>query len=99
MYIGWKRLIFCDGPRQVINAFILFAIYQQKGVHTNLKIYGGLYRQASIAVILFTVTVFVVSLLLLLFAFLLYLPLLCKIRGNLKEYCCHIIDKRYNFFI
>ncbi|PKC61583.1 hypothetical protein RhiirA1_275053 [Rhizophagus irregularis] len=91
---GWKRLIFCDGPRQVINAFILFAIYQQKGVHTNLKIYGGLYRQASIAVILFTVTVFVVSLLLLLFAFLLYLPLLCKIRGNLKEYCCHIIDKR-----
>jgi hypothetical protein len=27
-------------------------------------------------------------------AFFVYIPLLTKIRGNLKEYCCHKIDKR-----
>lgn len=31
----------------------------------------------------------------LLFAFFVYVPLLCQIRGNLKEYCVHKIDKRY----
>ena len=28
------------------------------------------------------------------FASLCYFPLVCKIRGNLKEYSCHKIDKR-----
>lgn len=43
--------------------------------------------------IIFTVTVFVGSLLLLIMAAILYIPLLCYIQGNLKEYCCHKVDK------
>ena len=27
-------------------------------------------------------------------AFIIYIPLLSVIQGNLKEYCCHKIDKR-----
>ncbi len=42
----------------------------------------------------FTVLIWVTSFLALLVAFFVYLPLLSKIRGNLKEYCCHKIDKR-----
>jgi len=43
--------------------------------------------------IIFTVTVFIGSLLLLIIAAILYIPLLCYIQGNLKEYCCHKVDK------
>jgi len=42
---------------------------------------------------LFTVIIFIGSLLLLIVAAVLYVPLLCYIRGNLKEYCCHKVDK------
>ncbi|KAJ1564230.1 hypothetical protein HK096_009021 [Nowakowskiella sp. JEL0078] len=42
----------------------------------------------------FTVAIWLISFTILLFAFLCYLPLLWKIRGNLKEYCVHKIDKR-----
>jgi hypothetical protein len=43
--------------------------------------------------ILFTTIVFAGSLLLLIIAALCYIPLLCYIQGNLKEYCCHKVDK------
>lgn len=43
--------------------------------------------------IVFTVLIFVGSLLLLIAAAIFYIPLLCSIRGNLKEYCCHKVDK------
>ncbi|KAJ3417004.1 hypothetical protein HDV05_007486 [Chytridiales sp. JEL 0842] len=42
----------------------------------------------------FTVVVWSFSFIGLLAAFFVYIPLLCNIRGNLKEYCCHKIDKR-----
>lgn len=42
----------------------------------------------------FTVAVFAGSLLLLIVAAICYIPLLLHIRGNLKEYCCHKVDKR-----
>ncbi|CAI2179647.1 18990_t:CDS:2 [Funneliformis geosporum] len=67
---GWKRLLFCDGPRQVINAMTLFTIFSEKGFTTNYSAYGSIFTRASMGVIIFT------------------------IRGNLKEYCCHLIDKR-----
>jgi len=44
--------------------------------------------------ILFTVLVFLGSLCLLILAAICYVPLLCYIQGNLKEYCCHKVDKR-----
>jgi len=43
---------------------------------------------------IFTCWIFIGSLLLLVAAGILYIPLVCYIRGNLKEYCCHKVDKR-----
>ena len=44
---------------------------------------------------IFTVIVWCGSAILLAIAAVMYVPLLCYIQGNLKEYCCHKIDKRY----
>ncbi|KAJ3153681.1 hypothetical protein HDU86_005180 [Geranomyces michiganensis] len=41
-----------------------------------------------------TIALWTISAILLLAAFVVYIPLLCNIRGNLKEYCCHKVDKR-----
>jgi hypothetical protein len=41
-----------------------------------------------------TVTIWLASFLQLVIAAFIYIPLLCAIRGNLKEYCVHKIDKR-----
>jgi hypothetical protein len=40
-----------------------------------------------------TVLIFAGSLILLIVAAVLYVPLLCYIQGNLKEYVCHKVDK------
>jgi hypothetical protein len=40
-----------------------------------------------------TVVIFAGSLILLVVAAFLYIPLLCYIQGNLKEYVCHKVDK------
>ncbi|KAJ1569280.1 hypothetical protein HK096_003615 [Nowakowskiella sp. JEL0078] len=54
-----------------------------------------------IQLILQTTTVFIwcLSFSGMIVAFLIYIPLLGKIRGNLKEFCCVKIDKRYLTFI
>lgn len=41
-----------------------------------------------------TVFWFAVSLVQLGIAAICYIPLLCHIQGNLKEFCCHMIDRR-----
>jgi hypothetical protein len=44
---------------------------------------------------LFTVTVWIITFLGLFIAFVIYIPLVTvHIRGNLKEYCVHKVDKR-----
>lgn len=42
----------------------------------------------------FTTLVWIFNFLCLVVAFFVYVPLVLKIRGNLKEYCCHKLDKR-----
>jgi len=100
---SWKRLLFADTPRQVINATTLISFYLAKNVgeghdtkhwydlskYTTSFVTGGL-----IISLVFTVLVCAGSLLLLVAAGICYVPLLCYIQGNLKEYCCHKIDKR-----
>ncbi|KAJ3126417.1 hypothetical protein HK098_007550 [Nowakowskiella sp. JEL0407] len=49
---------------------------------------------ATYALQTFTVTMWCISFTILLVAFICYIPLLMQIRGNLKEYCVHKIDKR-----
>jgi len=100
---SWKRLLLADAPRQTINAMTLVSFYLAKNTgdqaakgnwydlskYTTSFVTGGL-----IISLVFTVLVCAGSLLLLLAAGICYIPLLCYIQGNLKEYCCHKIDKR-----
>lgn len=98
---SWKRVLLADGPRQGINALTLYAVYQSKKNNRGdwydvTKYFRGNTIIASALTLstLFTVLIFAGSLALLILAALLYTPVLCHIRGNLKEYCCHKVDKR-----
>jgi hypothetical protein len=96
----WKRLLLADGPRQTINALTLYSFIAAKshepGRWWTLSKYfskDDMVTNSLLVSIIFTVSVFVGSLLLLILAAIFYVPLLCYIQGNLKEYCCHKVDK------
>lgn len=96
---SWKRLLLADGPRQTINGLTLYSFYLSQKDNGNFwdlnKYTGGSYvTGALIFSTLTTVIIFIGSALLLLAAGVCYIPLLCHIQGNLKEYCCHKVDKR-----
>jgi len=95
---GWKRLLLADGPRQSINALTLYGFYLSKlhdGPVFDLGKYSNNFvTSALIIATLFTVMVFAIEMILLIIAGICYVPLLCYIQGNLKEYCCHKVDKR-----
>jgi len=106
VFKSWKRVLLADGPRQTINALTLYAIYlARKGRpgewYDVPKYFSGntLSTSALTVTTFFTVVVFAGSLLLLIVAGIAYVPLLCYIRGNLKEYCCHKVDKRISAVI
>lgn len=88
--LGWKRMLLADGPRQVINALTLYAIYLAKkdnGAWYDIGKYfeGNTFVTTALTITtLFTVLVFAGSLLLLIIAGVCYIPLLCYIQGNLK---------------
>jgi len=101
VFKSWKRLVLADTPRQTINALTLYAVWliKKNGPepwYDVSKYFKGnsLSTSALTVTTFFTVVVCAGSLLLLLVAAICYVPLLCHIRGNLKEYCCHIVDKR-----
>lgn len=94
----WKRVLLADGPRQSINALTLYSFWVANGKGNPFEkvgqYYGGNYVTGMLLVTMcFTTLIFLGSLLLLIVAGVLYIPLLCYIRGNLKEYCCHKVDK------
>ncbi|KAJ1032738.1 hypothetical protein NDA16_000759 [Ustilago loliicola] len=93
---GWKRLFVADGPRQVINFFTLYGLGSFAKWSTDPYDYydGNIFTGIMILSMLFTVAVFAGSIILLIIASVAYIPLLCYIKGNLKEYCCHKVDKR-----
>ena len=98
--LDWKRLLLADGPRQTINGLTLYSFIVSKshepGQWYSLPKYfsrDDMVTNILLVTIIFTVTVFIGSLLLLIIAAILYIPLLCYIQGNLKEYCCHKVDK------
>ncbi|KAF9095685.1 hypothetical protein BGX29_003466 [Mortierella sp. GBA35] len=97
---GWKRLLFADGPRQVINGIILITVVnknrdKQGNINPNILKYGyGTMPAITMGLMTFTLTLWVISVLLMLAAVVLYIPLVIHIQGNLKEFCCHKIDKR-----
>jgi len=100
---SWKRLLLTDAPRQTINAMTLYSFWLAKNTGPGAtaapwydlsKYTTNFVTGALIISLIFTVLVCAGSLLLLLAAGICYVPLLCYIQGNLKEYCCHKIDKR-----
>jgi len=97
---SWKRLLLSDGPRQAINALTLYSIYLAKkdsGPWYDVPKYfahNSLSTSALTVSTFFTFVIFAGSLLLLIVAGICYVPLLCYIQGNLKEYVCHKVDKR-----
>ncbi|KAI6152010.1 hypothetical protein BKA82DRAFT_4105960 [Pisolithus tinctorius] len=97
---SWKRLLLSDGPRQTINALTLYSIYLAKkgnGPWYNVSKYfaGNSFSTSALMIsTFFTVVIFAGSLFLLICAGVFYIPLLCYIQGNLKEYVCHKVDKR-----
>ncbi|KAJ7904407.1 hypothetical protein B0H14DRAFT_2662705 [Mycena olivaceomarginata] len=99
VFKSWKRVLLADGPRQTINALTLYSLWLVKHDKAGWDI-SKYFVNNSISTSLltvttfFTVVVFLGSLGLLLVAGICYIPLLCYIRGNLKEYCCHKVDKR-----
>ncbi|CAK5262750.1 unnamed protein product [Mycena citricolor] len=104
VFKSWKRVLLADGPRQTINALTLYAVWETKHAKAGWDIsayFAGNTPSTSILLVttLFTVIVFSGSLLLLVAACFCYVPLLCYIRGNLKEYCCHKVDKRIEHVI
>ncbi|KAJ1549025.1 hypothetical protein HK405_011051 [Cladochytrium tenue] len=109
MFKGWKRLLLAEFPRQLLNALNLYDVIRLKVDPNSTKNVFEKYYDAVVnlvqstnsivnvmayALSTFTVVVWLFSFCGLLAAFFVYIPLLCNIRGNLKEYCCHKIDKR-----
>ncbi|KAG0300948.1 hypothetical protein BGZ98_008737 [Dissophora globulifera] len=96
---GWKRLMFADGPRQVINGIILITVLNKNSTKTDMNFAFWNYpfpimTRVTMGLMTFTLTLWIISVLLMLVAVALYIPLVIRIQGNLKEFCCHKIDKR-----
>lgn len=97
-HLGWKRLLFADGPRQMVNAAILYNTVQTQHFKYDIRMWmyvKGEMAQITLCLMTFTLTLWVISVLLMFAAVCLYIPLVIEIKGNLKEFCCHKIDKRY----
>lgn len=81
---GWKRLVVADGPRQVINAFTLYAFADRVGFSSNLSDYyeGNYFTAIMLLAMMFTVLVFAASFLMLTIAAIMYIPLIIYIKGT-----------------
>ncbi|ORX53616.1 hypothetical protein DM01DRAFT_1322594 [Hesseltinella vesiculosa] len=98
---GWKRLMLAEAPRQIINIVTLQALVpnwiqiDKGGVSLDNTALGHSWVQQLMTISMaFSVLVFAISFFLVAIAGCMYVPLLCHIRGNLKEYVCHKVDKR-----
>ncbi|RKP25189.1 hypothetical protein SYNPS1DRAFT_16053, partial [Syncephalis pseudoplumigaleata] len=97
---GWKRMLFADGPRQVLNFVTLWTV-STKGKSNAIdwdvfrpKSTQDLKLNTTFYTTTFSFALWAITAVLTIAACFFYVPLLCSIRGNLKEYVCHKIDKR-----
>ncbi|KAF9217250.1 hypothetical protein BGZ59_005587 [Podila verticillata] len=102
---GWKHLV-VQAPRQVINIMTLIAFMKALGFDfTNLNDVAQLLPSLKTAdkftfcVMVFTSLMFIISGVATLIAIVLWIPLVAKVQGNLKEYVCHKMDKRIDAII
>ncbi|ORX54296.1 hypothetical protein BCR36DRAFT_348435 [Piromyces finnis] len=90
---GWKRFVFADTLRRVLNLTLfinnMIALKDNSWAWKDNE--KEWFKVMTSGFILFSWLMTGIKLLI---AFILYIPLLSIIQGNLKEYCCHKIDKR-----
>ena len=97
---GWVRLIFAEGPRQAINALTLYSVFKvnEEFLETLKDIAIHSHAQALvIAVMVFSLVVWLANVFQLIFALLCALPLYVHIEktcSGLEEYCYVRINKR-----
>ncbi|CAO3582608.1 unnamed protein product [Absidia cylindrospora] len=103
---GWKRLLLAEAPRQVINVVTLKSLVfkwiqlRNGTLQVNNNALGKtLVQQIMTGTMAFSVLMFAFSFVMVCAATLVYIPLLCHIQGNLKEYCCHKVDKRIAYLL
>ncbi|KAF9584312.1 hypothetical protein BGW38_006907 [Lunasporangiospora selenospora] len=102
---GWKHLV-VQAPRQVINILTLIAFMSTLGFDLdNLdaikQIMPNLRNEDkfTFCVMVFTSLMFVFSAIATFLAHILWIPLVSKVKGNLKEYVCYKMDKRIDNII
>ncbi|KAF9428609.1 hypothetical protein BGZ94_001773 [Podila epigama] len=102
---GWKHVV-VQAPRQIINIMTLIAFLRALGFDLNnldnITQILPMLKTADIftfCVMVFTSVMFVFSACATLVAVILWIPLVTKIQGNLKEYVCHKMDKRIDNII
>lgn len=89
-----------EAPRQVINIVTLKTIIPKwiqinNGlIISNDGLGKNTVQRIMTGTMIFSTVIFAISFILLCAAAIIYIPVLCHIRGNLKEYCCHKVDKR-----
>ncbi|CEP19849.1 hypothetical protein [Parasitella parasitica] len=97
---GWKKLLLAEAPRQVINVVTLKTIIPKwiqinDGlIISNDGLGKNTVQRIMTGTMIFSTAIFAISFFLLCAAAVIYIPVLCHIQGNLKEYCCHKVDKR-----
>ncbi|KAJ3363711.1 hypothetical protein GGF32_003748 [Allomyces javanicus] len=77
--------------RQKAQFYAAFDIYRFMSYFSGMK---QLTKQFGVVTMAFVFTMFVINALSTIAAAVMYIPLLYRIRGNLKEYVCHMVDKR-----
>jgi len=102
--IGWKRFVFADSLRRILNIALFFSnltnfvnnIYNDDKENPDHEVFIQKNTSHIFGLITsgFIISSWLMTGISLLVAFIIYLPLLSVIQGNLKEYCCHKIDKR-----
>eukprot|EP00158_Paraphelidium_tribonemae_P009508 Partr_v1_DN28885_c2_g1_i2_m33036 putative Conserved hypothetical protein len=91
---NWKRIVFAEAPRHIINIIAIASYFRHNGTDRLGEVTDSMVKNLSLFFMTLAATIFVISALSMIVAMITYVPLLCEIRGNLKEYCCHKIDKR-----
>ncbi|KAI8378484.1 hypothetical protein BD560DRAFT_366400 [Blakeslea trispora] len=97
---GWKKILLAEAPRQVINIVTLITIIPKwiqinDGLEVSYDELGKTYIQRIMTcTMMFSTIIFAISFINFCAAVVVYIPVLCHIQGNLKEYCCHKVDKR-----
>lgn len=93
------RLLVAEGPRQAINAMTLYSVlnlYDAQNLFANIRQVSQQSTVQFVVLLLmaFTLTIWSINMVMLITAFLFYIPLLCYVRGRLGRYCRFKVDKR-----